>query len=179
MISDLLDFSWAGLGGTMPVSPAEMDLRTLCREVVGEARAAHPGRTVNFVAQGELTGTWDGFRLRQVLSNLLGNALQHGGANGPVELSAIAEGCDVRLVVHNDGPPIPADALPSIFHPLVRGSSPEVQKRKRAGSIGLGLYIAREVISAHGGAIDVESSQEAGTMFTVRLPRQRVSQSES
>jgi signal transduction histidine kinase len=93
------------------------------------------------------------------------------GGDGPVDLSVRAAGSDVLLTVRNEGPPIPADALPNIFDPLVRGSSPELQKQRRPGSIGLGLYIAREVVLAHGGTIDVTSSAEGGTVFRVRLPR--------
>jgi signal transduction histidine kinase len=148
-------------------------------------------RTLRYEPRGELTGEWDAARLRQVVSNLLGNALQHGAGTGPVELSVSAEerngasGADgaeggeragIRLVVRNDGPPIPRDALPTIFDPLVRGPSPasaELQKQRRPGSIGLGLYIAREVAAAHGGTIEVASSAESGTAFTVRLPRRR------
>jgi hypothetical protein len=78
-----------------------------------------------------------------------------------------------RLAVRNDGPAIPPEALPTIFDPLVRGPKPET--RRRPGSIGLGLHIAREIVTAHGGTIDVTSSAEAGTVFTVRLPRSRAS----
>ena len=76
------------------------------------------------------------------------------------------------LVIHNGGPPIPPGELPRIFEPLVRGSSAEFPKHNRPGSIGLGLYIAREVARSHGGTLDVTSSLEAGTAFTLRLPRQ-------
>jgi signal transduction histidine kinase len=80
---------------------------------------------------------------------------------------------DVILTVHNGGTPIPPDAVATIFDPLVRGMSPELQRQRRPGSIGLGLYIAREVAIGHGGTIGVTSSAEAGTLFTVRLPRRR------
>jgi signal transduction histidine kinase len=173
MTGDLLDFTGAGLGAKMPLSPAAMDLGSLCREVVDEMRAAYPTRTLRFQPHGDLTGEWDAARLRQVVSNLLGNAVQHGAGTGPVELSVSAEGSHILLSVRNEGPPIPRDALATIFDPLVRGSSPELQKQRRPGSIGLGLYIAREVVTAHGGSIDVKSSKEAGTVFTVRLPRHR------
>lgn len=171
MIGDLLDFTGAGLGAKMPLSPVAMDLESLCGEVVGETRAAHPTADVRFQAHGDLTGEWDAGRLRQVLSNLLGNAVHHGGGAGPVELTADGKGSHVRLIVRNGGPPIPPDALTTIFDPLVRVSSPDVQKRRRPGSIGLGLYIAREVAVAHGGDIEVTSSETAGTVFIVRLPR--------
>lgn len=169
MIRDLLDFTATELGAEMPLSRAAMDLGHLCQEVVDEMRAANPTRTLSIAADGDLAGEWDAGRLRQVVSNLLGNAVQHG--TGPVELTVGAEGSGVRLVVRNDGPPIPPDAVATIFDPLVRGASADPQKRRRPGSIGLGLYIAREVVTAHGGTIDVESSAQLRTVFTVRLPR--------
>jgi signal transduction histidine kinase len=175
MISDLLVFTSAGLGAAMPLSPAPMDLGRLCREVVDEMRAGYPTRTLPYEARGDLAGEWDPARLRQVVSNLLGNAVQHGRGTGPVELTARGEGPEVVLAVHNGGAAIPPDALPTIFDPLVRGSSPELQRQRRPGSIGLGLYIAREVVTAHGGTIDVTSSAGAGTVFTVHLPRRRAS----
>ena len=173
MINDLLDFTGTGLGAAMPLSPAAADLNGLCQEVVDEMRAAHPTRTLRFQPHGgDLTGHWDAARLRQVVSNLLGNALQHGG-RGPIDLTVSAAGPNVEIVVRNEGPPIPVDALPTIFDPLVRSTTPDAQKKHRLGSIGLGLYIAREVAAAHGGTIDVTSSAETGTMFTVGLPRRR------
>jgi signal transduction histidine kinase len=92
-----------------------------------------------------------------------------------VSLTVRGDNSDVQLAVRNGGPPIPPHALPTIFDPLVRGNSPEWQRQRRTGSVGLGLYIAREVVTAHGGAIDVLSSAGAGTVFTVRLPRRRAS----
>lgn len=174
MIGDLLDFTGAGLGQAMPLSRAAMDLASVCEEVVQEIRAAHPTADVRFQAHSDLTGEWDADRLRQVVSNLLGNAVHHGGGAGPVDLLASADGSHVRLAVRNGGRPIPPDALTTIFDPLVRVSSPDVQKRRRPGSIGLGLYIAREVAVAHGGDIEVTSSEAAGTVFTVRVPRRRL-----
>ena len=176
MINDLLDFTGAGLGSAMPVTPAPMDLEHVCREVIDEMRSAYPQRTLRFDARGDLHGQWDRARLRQVVSNLLGNAIQHGALDGPVDLTANGEAPDVTISVHNGGAPIPADALATIFDPLVRGSSPELQRQRRPGSIGLGLYIARAVVTAHGGSIDVISSASAGTVFTVRLPRRRPGQ---
>ncbi len=175
MITDLLDFTAAGLGGVIPLSTAPMDLESLCHQVVEEIRAAFPNCTLRTQLQGDLTGEWDEARLRQVLCNLVGNAIQHGVESIPVDLWARGEGPDVVLSVRNGGPPIPPDALPTIFEPLVRGTPSEVHKPRRPGSIGLGLYIAREIVTAHGGTIDVKSSEEAGTVFTVRLPRRRAS----
>jgi signal transduction histidine kinase len=171
MISDLLDYTRTRLGAGMPVSPAPTDLESLCRELFNEFRTAHPKRVIRYHCQGDLNGEWDADRLRQAVSNLVGNAVQHGAENAPIELRLTGEQSDVVIVVHNGGPPIPAGELPKIFDPLVRGSSAEHPKHNRPGSIGLGLYIAREVARSHGGKIDATSSLEAGTAFTVRLPR--------
>ena len=171
MISDLLDYTRTRLGAGMPVSAAHMDMGGLCRELFNEFRAAHPDRQIRFRSDGDLNGHWDGDRVRQAVSNLMGNAIQHG--DDPVDLVLKGEASEVVVVIHNGGPPIPPGELPQIFDPLVRGSSAEHPKRNRPGSIGLGLYIAREVARSHGGRIDVTSTLEAGTAFTVRLPRHR------
>jgi signal transduction histidine kinase len=186
MVRDLLDFAASGLGETMPLTPAPTDLGAVCRDVVAEAAAAaaHAARPLRLDATGDLAGEWDAARLRQVVSNLIGNALQHG--SGPVDVRAApdptarsggagddSEGGAVVLAVRNGGPPIPPDDLSTIFDPLVRGTSAAARRQRRPGSIGLGLYIAREVATAHGGTIGVASTAEAGTVFTVRLPRRR------
>jgi signal transduction histidine kinase len=171
MIRDLLDFTGAELGGAIPVSPAPMDLAKLCREVVEEMRGSCPDRSLQLSVRGNLNGQWDTARLRQLVSNLIGNAIQHG--SGPIDCSASEEGAGVRLAVANQGAPIPPDLLPTIFDPMVRGSSSTgSHEQKQRGSLGLGLYIARAIASAHGGTIEVQSSPENGTVFTVRLPRQ-------
>ena len=171
MISDLLDYTRTRLGAGMPVSPTAMNLDALCRALFDEFRTAHPGRTIRFQSAGDLSGEWDADRLRQAISNLVGNALQHGGKGASVELRLDGSGSEVEVVISNDGPPIPPGELARIFDPLVRGSSAEHPKANRPGSIGLGLYIAREVARSHGGSIDVTSSADAGTAFTMRLPR--------
>ena len=169
MIGDLLDYTRTRLGAGMPVSLAPMDLVDLGRELYEEF-AANPGSDIRFRAEDTVTGEWDADRLRQAISNLLGNAIQHGDPALPVILAIEAEGDDVVIRVCNGGPPIAAENLPGIFDPLVRGSGPQ-RGRKRAGSIGLGLYIAREVALSHGGQIGVTSSLEDGTVFWIRLPR--------
>jgi signal transduction histidine kinase len=171
LISDLLDFAATGLGAHMPLAMAPVNLELLAREVLDELKAANPNRTVRFDIRGDSTCSCDGARMRQVISNLLGNALEHGAENGDVELSISADGPDIILAVRNQGTPIAADVLPTIFDPLVRDT--DVLRKRREGSVGLGLYIAREIVTAHGGTIDVTSSAESGTVFTVRVPCQR------
>lgn len=177
MIGDLLDYTRTRLGAGMPVSPVRMDLAILCRELFEEYRTAHPNRVIRFQSDGEQIGKWDTDRLRQAISNLLGNAVQHGAENAAIDLKLSGDASEVVVVVHNGGPPIPPGELPRIFEPLVRGAGAEHPKRNRPGSIGLGLYIAREVARSHGGRIDVTSSLEAGTAFTLHLPRHSLDKS--
>jgi signal transduction histidine kinase len=170
MISDLLDYTRTRLGAGMPVKPAPMDLAVLGRELIEEFRAAHPQRLIEFRTAGEVKGRWDSDRIRQAISNLLGNAIQHGSADFPVALSISGTRSEVVIGVHSGGDPIPPGELPKIFDPLIRGSSADHPKKNRPGSIGMGLYIAREVAKSHGGRIDVTSTVEDGTTFTIRVP---------
>lgn len=176
MIHDLLDFTRTRLGAGMPVFVAPVDLSGLCQEVLGEFRAAHPDRSVQFDSVGDLRGQWDAARLRQVLSNLVGNAIEHGTPGGAIEVLARSEGSTVLLTVMNQGPVIASTALPTLFDPFVRATSMPESNQRRAG-IGLGLYIARQIVIAHKGTITVASSEATGTVFTVRLPRQHEKQS--
>jgi signal transduction histidine kinase len=171
MINDLLDFTRARLGGGMPVSPAPVDLERLCCDVVEEFRVADPGHPVRVESRGTVTGEWDPARLRQVVSNLVANAIAHGEDGGPIEISVSGDEADVILTVANRGPAIPPAALPTLFDPFVRGPSAASRKGRTGGGTGLGLYIVRQIIVAHRGTISVESSDPAGTRVTVRLPR--------
>ncbi|HYE18470.1 MAG TPA: sensor histidine kinase [Tepidisphaeraceae bacterium] len=171
LVADLTDFAATTMGARLPLVPAAADLGAICRDVAREARAARPGADVRVAVRGWSTGTWDAHRVRQVAANLVGNALQHGAAGGAVTVTVdgTAPG-EVAVRVHNAGDPIPRDVLPTIFDPLVRGRT-AVHARRTPGSIGLGLYIAREAAQAHGGRIAVASTAAAGTTFTVTLPR--------
>lgn len=174
LIDDLIDFASTGLGSAMPLTRGPVDLEKLCGEVVDTCRTTHPGRTLRFHPDGDLTGDWDAGRLRQVVSNLIGNALQHGAEAGPVELSVASEGSAVVLSVRNEGAPIPSELLTTIFDPLVRHAMSESATPRVRGSIGLGLYIVREIVVAHGGTVEVASTAQEGTTFTVRLPRSQL-----
>jgi signal transduction histidine kinase len=172
MIADLLDYTRTRLGAGMPVKPAALDLGSVAKELVEEFRSAHPQRDIQLRIDGDLNGFWDSDRIRQAISNLLGNALQHGSADFPVTLSLRGEKSEVFVDVHNGGDPIPSGELQKIFDPLIRGSSAEHPRKNRPGSIGMGLYIAREVAKSHSGRIDVSSTAKEGTSFTIRLPRE-------
>jgi signal transduction histidine kinase len=167
MVSDLLDFTRTRLGDVLPISPEPMHLIDVCRRSIEEQGAFHPEATFSVEGTGDLTGNWDPSRLTQLLSNLIGNAIQHGAAGTPISIVATAEPDALILSVHNAGVPIAATDLHRIFDPLARAPT----ERPDPTSLGLGLYIAREVARAHGGAIAVASSKGEGTTFTVRLPR--------
>jgi len=171
MIADLLDYTRTRLGAGLPVTPAPMDFNALGRELYEEFRSAHPSRTFKFRATGDLVGDWDTDRVRQAVSNLLGNAVQHGGDKFPILFSLDGMPHSVEILVHNGGPPILEGELPRIFEPLIRGSSAGTAKKNRPGSIGMGLYIAREIARSHGGSVSVTSTPETGTAFTIHLPR--------
>jgi len=169
MLKDLLDFTSTQMGETLPVYPSNCDLGVICREVVEEVRASSPGVKFSVEGTGDLGGEWDACRLRQLISNLLTNALQHGRSDQPIRTMLHGSREQVILAVHNMGPPIPRQSLGILFDPLVRMGS---EKGARPhGSVGLGLYICRQIAIAHEGEINVESSLKRGTVFTVKLPR--------
>jgi signal transduction histidine kinase len=172
LVTDLLDFSSVSLGNGIPLTRQRADLAAICRDVIDGLRTTHPGRTIRFDADPDSTGHWDAGRLRQVVANLLGNALQHGSPEGPVSLTLRTDPNTVTLTVHNTGEPIPHESLATVFDPLVRQAQRESPAPRVAGSMGLGLYIVREVLHAHHGTIDVASTPGDGTTFIARLPRQ-------
>lgn len=171
LVQDLLDFAATGLGARMPLTMGPVNLEMLAQEVLGELRAAHPACKLHSEIRGDLTCTCDGPRMRQVLSNLLGNALEHGAEGGRVELSIAGDEKGIVLEVRNEGPPIAANVLPIIFDPLVRDISMDRSRPRRPGSIGLGLYIVHEIVTSHGGTIKATSSAESGTIFCASIPR--------
>jgi PAS domain S-box-containing protein len=164
MIHELLDYTRARLAGGIPVRPTPLGLDTLLERVVEEFQTSHPTRLIVSSVEGDVRGTWDESRLGQLLDNLLGNALQHSPEDTPVEvkLSGAADG--ITLSVRNEGPPVPMEERASLFEPFKRG------KRASGDGLGLGLYIARQIVVAHGGRISVESGVGLGTRFIIWLP---------
>lgn len=176
LISDLVDYTSSELGLEMPFNPVPVNLNELCSEVIDSYHSTHPGRTLLFHSDGDISGSCDPDRLRQVISNLINNALQHGSPEEPVELSLALEGSTPEesmlvMSVHNEGEPIPPDALPTIFDPLKRYETLEEATNRTPGSIGLGLYIVRQIVVATGGTVEVVSTAEEGTTITVRVPQ--------
>jgi signal transduction histidine kinase len=172
MVGDLLDFTRSRLGGGIPVVRAEMNLGRVVREAVDEISAAHPDCHIQVDTRGEQRGEWDQARISQALANLIGNAVQHGAPGTTVTVTVHGDEQEVAVVIHNRGVAIPVDDLDGIFNPMKERESPRpASGRGPTGSLGLGLYIAERIVSAHHGRIRVESSEAAGTTFTVHLPR--------
>ena len=172
MITDLLEYTRTRLGRGIEVVRASGDFSALCREAVEEIEAAHPNRAFEYKVPSHVITRFDSARMRQVLTNLLSNAVQHGDPESPVLLEVSSKGIDVCCEVRtNRGTPIPPDALQVIFDPLVQVPPDEAKGAAgRDASLGLGLFIAREIVAAHGGTIGVTSSREDGTAFKRRLP---------
>lgn len=168
MIQDLLDFTQARLGGGIRIERRASNLQAIVHEVVDELSLTHPERSIVVADRGDTSGDWDPDRITQVVGNLVQNALHYSPSNSEVRVGVEDDGDHVVVTVHNDGPPIPRDRLPQIFEPLRRATT-ELTKRTR--SVGLGLYIVKHIVDAHRGTVLAESSPEAGTTLTVRLPR--------
>ncbi len=170
LVNTLLDFTRAQLGQGLPVAPRHVCLHDVGSRVVDEAQAAHPARTLRCDAAGDTCGQWDPDRLEQLVANLVDNALKYGTPGTPVTVQYRGEAETVTLAVHNEGPPIPPPLQPHLFEPFRMGAQDEQTARQ---SLGLGLYIVREIVEAHSGTVTVHSTEDEGTTFTVRLPRHR------
>jgi signal transduction histidine kinase len=164
---DLDDYTISQLQGRLPVQREWINLRDLCLDVVHATRLGRPGRQID-LEPGENLGAYvDPKRKRQVLTNLISNALDHGAPDRPVRVSLrrVTGGC--VIVVSNEGDPIPRDVLPSLFEPFRRG--PDGGPAQHRGHMGLGLYIVQQIVQAHEGRVDVESTP-SGTHFMVFIP---------
>jgi signal transduction histidine kinase len=171
ILDDLLDLTRSSFGNDIPIEKAKTNLATLCQEIADELRGINSSKIIQVTHQGDTTGLWDGARMGQVLSNLIGNAIQYSESSSPV--AADISGVDpdnVVVTVHNFGPPIPPENLKIIFQSWMRGQEAKVPA-EHGTHLGLGLYIARLIVEAHGGEIAVASEEKAGTTFTLRLSR--------
>lgn len=179
LIDDMLDYTSAQLGAGMPLRRSGADMGEVAEEVVRQSEVTHPGREFRMEFRGDLTGQWDQRRIRQALLNLIDNAVQHGSPDSAITVLASGDGAggDVVVSVHNLGTAIPEEARERIFEPFQRGASGEAAGEGDHGRKGLGLYIARRMVEAHGGALQVESSPDGGTTFSIRLPRDAANES--
>lgn len=143
---------------------------SVTRQIVDEMRSCHPTRIIFLEVSGDLAGKWDKARIGQVLSNLIGNAIQYSFQNSSIGVAVKGTSDEVTIAVHNEGIPIPQQRMATIFDSMTRAVT---DKGNHPGSVnlGLGLYITKEIIVSHGGTIEVSSSEQDGTTFTARLPR--------
>ncbi len=167
IIGDIINFTRARIGSGLPVVRQPCSARQLCREVIDEFAVVHPDRCIRLTADDPGEGEWDSLRLQQAVSNLIANGLQYGlvGTELVVRVESLPE--VVTISVQNEGAPIPASLLASVFEPFKRRS----EQNPQGYNLGLGLYIVAEVVRAHGGTVEVESHDATGTRFTLRLPR--------
>ena len=159
IIDQLYDLTRSRIGGGIEVNPQRMDLAELCQSIVSEHEAlkAH----IELIISGDTVGVWDEVRLGQVVSNLLSNALKH--STSPITMRLSGQPDTITLSVWNDGA-IAEEMRDTLFDPFRRS------KLQREG-LGLGLYIVKEIVQAHGGVISVETNEATGTLLSVELPR--------
>jgi signal transduction histidine kinase len=169
LLDDLLDFNRAKLGLGINIASTRVDVASLFADELAQLQVAYPGRRVELEVAGDARGVWDGPRLQQMLGNLVVNALKYGSTDVPVHVVVNADRHELRFEVRNSGPAIDPSTLNEIFEPLRRGIQDEAKVHGDA-SLGLGLYIAREIAKGHGGTIEARSN-EIETVFEVRLPK--------
>lgn len=172
LLDDLMEFTSYRLGQGLSLSPAHMQLDQFARETLDEIEAVSQGRTLLLECGGDMAVEWDQRRIHQALSNLVFNALKYGGADSPIVVSLDGTASPVRMSVRNTGKPIAPHLLPRLFDPLVREEhgDDETGSQVAGANLGLGLYVVREIATAHGGTVEV-TSNAAVTEFCMRLPR--------
>jgi signal transduction histidine kinase len=170
LINDLIDFTRTHLGPGIPLRVRQGDLVGVCQQVVDEMRTFHPERSIELSAPAELNAFFDDGRIAQMLSNFLGNAIQYGTVDAPVTIHLSGSEEQVELAINNHGPAIPIEKISSIFDPMVRLAASSNSDYTERTSLGIGLFIAREIVHAHGGQVTVTSDAEDGTTFTVGMP---------
>lgn len=163
MISQLLDLTRARLGGGFPLELKHTDLRDVCKSVAEEF-----GVPIELHFEGDVTGTWDPDRLAEALSNIAGNAIEHATPGTEIIFMAHANEAEVVVEIINQGDPIPAELVPFIFEPF-RRAAPQV--KSPTGNLGLGLFIAKQIVISGGGTIDAHSA-DGTTRFVIHLPRE-------
>jgi signal transduction histidine kinase len=154
---------------------ASVDLPTICSAVIDELRTGRPDQRIELDVQGNGNAVCDADRIAQVFSNLVGNAIQFGTRPPVTVTMRDAEPDAVAIAVHSFGPPIPASAQANIFNAFRQETT---TSDDQSNGVGLGLFIASEIVRAHQGSITVRSPDRDGTTFTVVLPRNPVVGSE-
>jgi len=171
MVADLLSFTRTQLGKSMPVNRKHINFADVCEAAIEDAVATYPSVSFQLNTSGDLNSFFDPVRMHQLLTNLLVNAGQHCAPKRPVILDAKGGTHDLIVTVLNHGAQIPVEDLELIFKPLVQLTEDGSDESRPATSLGLGLFIAREITDTHGGTLEVSSNAVNGTVFTARFPR--------
>ena len=167
MIDDMLDLARARLAGGIPLKISHSDLAEPVQRVVREYETAFPQRRVELQQDGDLAGEWDTERLAQVASNLIGNALQHGAADGAIQVRLDGSHAEVVVLSVANAGTIPPRVLPHLFEPFQGGQREPGQNQ----GLGLGLYIVQQIVQVHRGSVDVHSGEPERIVFQVKIPR--------
>ena len=163
----LSDFTKVRLGDHLEIDRVRDDMGVLCRQALDAYARIDPERKVRLTSDGDLSGDWDTTRIREAVSGLLANAARFASRGSAVTIAVDGHAADdVKVTVHGDGTPIDVETLQTIFDPVARVES---ENATYAG-LGLGLFIVRKVVDAHGGHVQVDTAG-GGTTFTVVLPR--------
>lgn len=170
MVGDLLDLARSNLGTGIPVNPEDTDLSMVCASVIEELRTAFPQAKIVSNVSERVPGRYDPSRIEQVFTNLISNAVRHGDSLQPIHVTLSQDDDCSVFSVQNRGEPIPAGVIPHLFDPQARYSSYAATEKGSTAGLGLGLFIASEIVTAHGGKIGVVSTPEQGTIFRVQLP---------
>ncbi|MDF3064924.1 MAG: sensor signal transduction histidine kinase [Polyangiaceae bacterium] len=168
LITDLLDFTRARLGGGLTASLACVDLHALVATAVEDHRLTRPDRLVQHRALGSGDCDADSHRLEQLIGNLVSNAAAYGDPDKPITVESSVQADSFSVAVHNYGSPIPEELRERLFQPMTRGAHTGSSR-----SVGLGLFIVEAIAKAHGGRVELTSSAEAGTTFRATFPRRK------
>ncbi|MDQ3200838.1 MAG: PAS domain-containing sensor histidine kinase [Pseudomonadota bacterium] len=167
MIADLLDFALARVGRGLNIAPASMDLHQVTGQIVDELRVAFPQSTLVHQSNGAGSAHLDADRVQQIIGNLVANSAAYGDFHQPITITSRLENEQAIVSVHNHGPVIAQAIMNVLFEPMTRGTQTDSEVR----SVGLGLFIVREIAVAHGGVVSVSSDRQDGTVFSVYFPR--------
>jgi two-component system OmpR family sensor kinase len=165
LVEDLLTL--ARLDEVADAPHVEVDLGRLVGDAVDDARATAPDRAIDRRVEDGVAVSGDAHQLRQVLANLLRNALVHTPAGTPIDVSATRADGEVRLEVRDHGPGLPTEDPSEIFERFWRSEGG--RKQGRAGA-GLGLAIVAGIVDAHDGTVTAANAPDGGASFVVRLP---------
>lgn len=166
LVADLLDLTRVRAGKGISINRAPLRLHEVVAESLDELRLAHPGVVIEHLREGEGECQGDAGRIAQLLGNLVSNAIAYGSPTSPISV-ATRTGDRSVLSVHNLGRAIPAELQPLLFEPMTRGGERGGERIGSGRSVGLGLFIVREIARAHGGDASVVSSEKDGTVFRV------------